>query len=128
LTTARPKSPQTNGICERFHRTVQEEFYAVAFRKKIYRTIPELQQDLDKWIADYNTKRTHSGKYCFAKTPMQTFIDSITLAKEKLLEQLHDNIFSTNPSSPEPTEGWQKKYAFKLKPKELYLREESDNS
>jgi hypothetical protein len=59
---------------------------------------------------------------------MQTFIDSITLAKEKLLEQLHDNIFSTNPSSPEPTEGWQKKYAFKLKPKELYLREESDNS
>jgi transposase InsO family protein len=122
------KSPQTNGICEPFHRTVQEEFYAVAFRKKIYRTIPELQQDLDKWIADYNTKRTHTGKYCFGKTPMQTFIDNIPLAKEKLLEQLHDNIFSANPSSPDPTEGWQKKYAFKLKPKELYLREESDNS
>jgi transposase InsO family protein len=30
------KSPQTNGICERFHRTVLEEFYRVAFRKKIY--------------------------------------------------------------------------------------------
>jgi transposase InsO family protein len=111
------KSPQTNGICERFHTTVQEEFYAVAFRKKIYRTIPELQQDLDKSIADYNTKRTHTGKYCFGKTPMQTFIDSIPLAKEKLLEQLHDNIFSANPSSPDQTEGWQKNMLLSLSPK-----------
>jgi hypothetical protein len=39
------KSPQTNGICERFHCTVLDEFYRVAFRKKIYRTIDELQAD-----------------------------------------------------------------------------------
>src|SRR5690606_12562102 len=51
------KSPQTNGICERFHRTVQEEFYAVAFRKKVYRAIDELQHDLDKWMAYYNNER-----------------------------------------------------------------------
>ena len=37
------KSPQTNGICERFHRTVLDEFYRVAFRKKIYLAIDELQ-------------------------------------------------------------------------------------
>ena len=30
------KSPQTNGICERFNRTVQNEFYAIAFRTVSY--------------------------------------------------------------------------------------------
>jgi len=63
------KSPQSNGICERFHRTIQEEFYSVAFRKKIYHTLEELQEDLDNWIEEYNTERTHSGKYCYGKTP-----------------------------------------------------------
>src|SRR5512134_683940 len=53
------KSPQTNGICERFHRTVLDEFYRVAFRKKIYRTIDELQDDLDAWFASYNERRPH---------------------------------------------------------------------
>src|SRR5262245_54764997 len=46
------KSPQTNGIFEAFHRTVLDEFYRVAFRKKIYRTIDELQTDLDAWITE----------------------------------------------------------------------------
>lgn len=104
------KSPQTNGICERFHRTIEDEFYKVAFRKKIYRTIAELQQDLDRWMLDYNHNRPHTGKYCLGKTPMQTFLESIPLAKEKLLEQLTDNIFSANPSPPKSAEGSQKKY------------------
>jgi len=39
------KSPQTNGICERFHRTMQDEFYAIAFRKKIYYSLAEIQED-----------------------------------------------------------------------------------
>ena len=46
------KSPQTNGICERFHRTVLDEFYRIAFRKKIYHTIDELQADLDAWLLE----------------------------------------------------------------------------
>lgn len=81
------RHPQTNGICERFHRTIQNEFYAIAFRKKIYRTLEELQLDLDAWIVEYNCERTHSGKYCFGKTPMETFLDSITLAQEKMLDE-----------------------------------------
>lgn len=79
------KSPQTNGICERFHRTVQDEFYATAFRKKVYHSVEELQEDLDKWIDEYNLNRTHSGKYCYGKTPMRTFLDSIHLARVKML-------------------------------------------
>jgi len=96
------KSPQTNGICERFHRTIQDEFYAIAFRKKIYRSIVELQADLDKWMHNYNYERTHSGKYCFGKTPVQTFTDSIPMAQEKLLETLaEDQLLSHTPQSDE---------------------------
>ena len=81
----RARHPQSNGICERFHRTIQEEFYAIAFRKKLYTSIDDLQSDLDEWIRHYNEERPHSGRYCFGKTPMQTFIESLPLAKEKLL-------------------------------------------
>lgn len=86
------KSPQTNGICERFHRTIQDEFYAIAFRKKIYGTIEELQADLDEWLRYYNQERTHSGKYCYGKTPMQTFLDSKDLAREKMLDLQHESV------------------------------------
>jgi len=81
----RAKSPQSNGICERFHRTVLQEFYQIAFRKKIYSSIEELQADLDEWVRHYNEERPHSGKYCYGKTPMQTFRDTIHLAQEKMI-------------------------------------------
>jgi transposase InsO family protein len=81
------KSPQTNGICERFHKTVLGEFYRVTFRKKIYNNLDELQADLDTWLKYYNQERVHSGKYCFGKTPMQTFVDSIPLVKERMLNE-----------------------------------------
>lgn len=81
------RHPQSNGICERLHRTIQEEFYAVAFRKKLYNSIAEMQQDLDEWMNYYNHERTHSGRYCYGKTPMQTWQESLHLAKEKLLNE-----------------------------------------
>jgi transposase InsO family protein len=84
-TRTKTKSPQTNGICERFHKTVLDEFYRVTFRKKVYASVEQLQQDLNEWLREYNEERTHSGKYCYGKTPLQTFRDSIPLAKEKLL-------------------------------------------
>jgi transposase InsO family protein len=82
------RSPQSNGICERLHRTIQEEFYAVAFRKKLYESLDQLQSDLDGWMEYYNNERPHSGRYCFGKTPMQTFNDSIALAREKMLDDV----------------------------------------
>jgi len=97
-TKTKARSPQTNGICERFHRTIQEEFYAVAFRKKIYHSIEELQVDLDQWLQDYNHERTHSGKYCFGKTPYQTFQDTKHLAKEKMLDTLFPNQPGSQPT------------------------------
>ena len=79
------KSPQTNGICERFHKTALNEFYRVAFRKKVYRSIDELQADLDAWIQEYNETRPHQGRWCFGKTPMRTFLDAMPMVKEKMI-------------------------------------------
>jgi len=82
-TRTKTKSPQTNGIVERFHKTALDEFYRVAFRKKVYGSIAELQADLDRWVQTYNEERPHQGRWCFGKTPMQTFLDAKPLAREK---------------------------------------------
>jgi hypothetical protein len=87
-TRTKTKSPQTNGICERFHQTIQNEFYASAFRRKLYNSLEQLQEDVDAWMVEYNTERTHSGKYCYGKTPMQTFIESIKLAQDRELDRI----------------------------------------
>jgi len=81
------RHPQTNGICERLHRTMQEEFYAVAFRKKLYSSLDEMQHDLDEWMKYYNQERAHSGRYCYGKTPMETFKESLILARQKMIGQ-----------------------------------------
>jgi transposase InsO family protein len=84
-TKTRVKRPQTNGICERFHKTALQEFYQVAFRKTLYRSLDELQADLDEWLTTYNDERTHQGKMCCGRTPRETFDDGIRMAKEKLI-------------------------------------------
>jgi transposase InsO family protein len=84
-TKTRVKSPQTNGICERFHKTVLQEFYQVTFRKKIYASIAELQTDLDSWLDYYNTERTHQGKMCCGRTPMETLLGGKKIWKEKFI-------------------------------------------
>ena len=84
-TRTKVRSPQTNGIGERLHKTMLNEFYRVTFRKKLYSTLEELQADLDAWLRVYNEERTHQGRWCYGKTPMQTFLDSVPLAKEKML-------------------------------------------
>ncbi len=84
-TKTKAKSPQTNGICERFHKTVLQEFYQVAFRKKLYTDLESLQADLDAWLVGYNTERTHQGKMCCGRTPMATLEDGKRIWKEKLI-------------------------------------------
>ena len=84
-TRTKTKSPQTNGIVERFHKTLLNEFYRVAFRKQLYSSIEQLQNDLDLWMKQYNELRTHQGRWCYGKTPMQTFLDSRPLAKQKMI-------------------------------------------
>jgi transposase InsO family protein len=84
-TKTQAQSPQTNGICERFHKTVLNEFYQVAFRKKLYSSIEQLQSDLDQWMHSYNYERTHQGKMCCGRTPIATFDEGKRICQEKLI-------------------------------------------
>ena len=65
-----------------------DEFYRIAFRKKIYGSIADLQVDLDRWVQSYNEERPHQGRWRFGKTPMQTLLDATPLAKEKTIAAL----------------------------------------
>lgn len=87
-TKTKVRSPQTNGICERFHKTILQEFYQVAFRKKLYHNLDSLQVDLDNWVHYYNNERTHQGKICCGRTPMQTFLDGKNIWREKNLSPM----------------------------------------
>jgi len=85
------KSPQTHGICKHFHQTIQNEFYASAFRRKLYTSLEQLQADVDGCAgvdAGLQRERTHSGKYCYGKTPLQTFLESAPLALAKQLDRI----------------------------------------
>ncbi len=87
-TKTKAKSPQTNGICERVHQTILNEFYKVAFRKKVYSDLDPLQLDLDEYMNGYNRTRTHQGKRCQGRTPMETFLEGRKLFEEKNLKNL----------------------------------------
>ena len=84
-TKTKAQSPQTNGICERFHKTILQEFYQVAFRKTIYISLDDLQKDLDLWLTYYNNERTHQGKMCLGRTPFDTMLDGFKIWKEKFI-------------------------------------------
>jgi transposase InsO family protein len=96
-TRTKTRSPQTNGICERFHQTIQNEFYVSAFRRRLYHSLEELQRDVDVWMVSYNGERTHSGKYCYGKTPLQTFIDTAKLAYDRDLARIQP---TSEPAHP----------------------------
>ena len=87
-TKTKAMSPQTNGICERFHKTILQEFYQVTFRKKLYSSLEELQKDLDEWMVYYNNDRTHQGKMCCGRTPLETLLDGKSIWAEKNLAQI----------------------------------------
>ena len=82
-TRTKARHPQTNGIVERFHKTILNEFYQTAFRKKVYSTLEQLQADLDEWLIKYNTERTHQGKMCCGRTPFETMLDGVKIWQEK---------------------------------------------
>ena len=87
-TKTKAMSPQTNGICERFHKTILNEFYQITFRKKLYTTLDGLQKDLDEWMEYYNNERTHQGKMCCGRTPMATLLEGKSIWEEKNLTQI----------------------------------------
>lgn len=75
--TTKVRSPETNGFAERFHRTVQEEFFGIAFRKTSYESVDQLQADLDRYVDFYNLERPHQGYRTRGRTPRQAFLDGV---------------------------------------------------
>jgi transposase InsO family protein len=67
---ARVKRPQSNGIVERFHRTVLDEHFRVEGRRTWFEAIDEMQTVLDEWLVTYNTKRPHQGRNTNGRTPI----------------------------------------------------------
>ena len=53
---------QCYGIYERCHMAMQDECYSILFRKKLHRTLKELQVGVDEWMRWYNEQRPHSGR------------------------------------------------------------------
>ena len=84
-TKTKVRHPQTNGICERFHKTILQEFYQPSLRRTLYESVEQLQQDLDEWLNYYNNERTHQGKKCCGRTPMETLLDGKQIWKEKFV-------------------------------------------
>ena len=74
-TKIKPRSPQSNGIVERFNRTLLEKFYQIAMIKKVYTSLPQLQDELDKFMTYYNFKRTHQGYRLKGNIPYHKFLD-----------------------------------------------------
>jgi hypothetical protein len=89
-TRIRVGRPQTNGAVERLNQTIQEEFYKVAFRKKLYRSMEEIQADLDEYMAWYNRERTNQGRYCQGRTPMETFLEGLELYQKYVYEEVDE--------------------------------------
>ena len=87
-TKAKAMSPQTNGICERVHKTILQKFYQVTFRKKLYANMESLQKDLDEWLNYYNNEKTHQGKVCNGRTPLETLLCGKPVWSGKNLNQI----------------------------------------
>jgi len=74
-TWIKPRTPKSNGMVERFNRTLLEEFYQIAMIKNVYTSLDQLQDDLDQFICYYNFKRTNQGYRLKGKIPYQKFLD-----------------------------------------------------
>lgn len=70
----------------KLHKTVLNEFYRVAFRKRLRGSLEALQAAPDQWLREYNENRPRQGRWSYGKTPMQTSLDTIPLAMEKKIE------------------------------------------
>lgn len=81
------RHPQSNGICV-LSLDGPGRILRGHIPKENLSGAESLQADLDQWIAYYNEQRPHSGRYCFGKMPMQTFADSLNLAKQKMLNEI----------------------------------------
>jgi len=88
ITHGRPWHPQTQGKCERFHRTFKVE---VLNRSTPFRNLSHCQFHFDQWLHCYNHQRPHQALQM--ATPSSLYRPSPRSMPSKLppLEYLHDD-------------------------------------
>ncbi len=104
--STKAKSPQTNGIVERFRKTILNEFSRIAFRIKLYGSITELQADLDQCLEEFNHSRPHQGRWCFGTTPCRPSLTQNRLRKKMLPPQQQQTIPATLPDTDCQIKSW----------------------
>ncbi len=67
--------------------TVLNEFFKVASGRRSIQAGGD-SEDLDGYLDRYNNERTNQGARCQRRTPIQTFRESLHLAKEKMLDEM----------------------------------------
>ena len=82
------RHPQTNGSVEKLNQIIQNEFYSVAFRRKLYTSVEDMQIDLDTYMKEYNFERTNQGKRCQGRTPYETFSEGVKLYNDLVYTDL----------------------------------------
>ncbi len=81
--TTRVRRPQSNGILERFHRTLLDEHFWVEGRRTWFETIEEMQAVLDDYLEGYNTKRPHQGRGMNGRTPIRAVTEGMPKTSNK---------------------------------------------
>lgn len=83
-----PGKPMLNGYCERFQRTILEEFYQPVFRKRFFSSIEELQTELTKFLVYYNFERAHFGITKTGAIPAETLKAKINVLRQRFQKLL----------------------------------------
>jgi transposase InsO family protein len=84
--TTKVATPRTNGFVKSFNRTVLDQFFRTAFRKKLYESVGALQKDLDVWLHEYNHEGPHRGCRTQIRLPIKTF-ELVKVRREELLKE-----------------------------------------
>jgi transposase InsO family protein len=84
-----PGKPVLNGYCERFQRTIYEEFYQVEFRRRFFKTLEQLQEALNRYLVYYNFERPHFGVVKTGAVPID-----ILKSKEHILRHCFQKLLT----------------------------------
>ncbi|AXV08684.1 Transposase, ISSod13 [Euzebya pacifica] len=64
-----PRSPNHNAVCERFQGAALQEFYRPIFHRQRITDVAQLNNALQAWLNQYNTRRRNHGDYMAGRTP-----------------------------------------------------------
>ena len=77
VTRTKPRHAWTNGVVERFQKTILHEHWRIAFRRQYFTGRRALQATLDRFLEFYNYERPHRGYRLNGRTPATVFAGAV---------------------------------------------------